>query len=78
VSSIASHSTLQYFPDVTGHEQGGCAHLLLFSAAIFFSKVGSFRDLRVRIRTPTYDSPEQTKVGTRLETYTLLLEQPGE
>jgi hypothetical protein len=33
VFSIASHSTLQYFSDVTLQEQTGCAHFLL--SAIF-------------------------------------------
>jgi hypothetical protein len=26
VFSMAEHSVLQYFPDVTMHEQTGCAH----------------------------------------------------
>jgi hypothetical protein len=33
VFSIASHCVLQYLPDVTVHEQTGCAHFLL--SAIF-------------------------------------------
>jgi hypothetical protein len=34
VFSIASHSMLQYFPDVTAQEQTGCAHFLPSLAAI--------------------------------------------
>src|ERR1700730_1245141 len=37
VFSIASHSTLQYFPDVTVQEQTGCAHFLSSLAAIAVS-----------------------------------------
>jgi hypothetical protein len=37
IFSIASHSTLQYLPDVTMHEQTGCAHFLPFSELILFS-----------------------------------------
>jgi hypothetical protein len=34
VFAIASHSVLQYFPDVTVQEQTGCAHFLL--SAMFY------------------------------------------
>jgi hypothetical protein len=37
VFSIASHSTLQYFSDVTVHEQTGCAHFLLSAILVSFS-----------------------------------------
>lgn len=37
VFSIASHSTLQYFPAVTVQEQTGCAYFLLSLAAIAVS-----------------------------------------
>ena len=37
VFSIASHSTLQYLPDVVMHEQIGWAHFSAFVVAIFFS-----------------------------------------
>ena len=37
VSSIASHCGLQYFSEVTGHVQIGCAHFLLSPAAMSFS-----------------------------------------
>ena len=36
VFSVASHSALQYLPDVVTHEQSGCAHFSAFSEAIFF------------------------------------------
>jgi hypothetical protein len=36
VFSIASHSALQYLPDVIMQEQTGCAHLCSFSVAISF------------------------------------------
>lgn len=34
IFSIASHSTLQYLPDVVTQEQIGCAHFLAFSELI--------------------------------------------
>jgi len=34
IFSIASHSTLQYLPDVVTQEQTGCAHFLAFSELI--------------------------------------------
>jgi hypothetical protein len=37
VFSIASHSVLQYFPDVTLQEQTGWAHFLLSSGAMWCS-----------------------------------------
>ena len=36
VFSVASHSALQYLPDVVTHEQSGCAHFSAFSEATFF------------------------------------------
>jgi hypothetical protein len=36
VFSIASHSALQYLPDVVTQEQIGCAHFSAFSGAISF------------------------------------------
>jgi hypothetical protein len=36
VFSIASHSVLQYFPEVTLQEQTGWAHFLLSSDAMWF------------------------------------------
>ena len=36
VFSIASHSVLQYLPDVVTHEQTGCAHFSAFAVAISF------------------------------------------
>jgi hypothetical protein len=36
VFSIAAHSVLQYFPDVTLQEQTGWAHFLLSSNAIWY------------------------------------------
>jgi hypothetical protein len=35
VFSIASHWGLQYLPDVTVHEQTGCAHFSAFAVVIF-------------------------------------------
>ena len=37
VFSVASHSALQYFPDVVTHEQSGCAHFSVFVGSISFS-----------------------------------------
>jgi hypothetical protein len=34
VFSMASHSVLQYLPDVTRQEQMGCAHFSAFSGVI--------------------------------------------
>ena len=34
VFSVASHSVLQYLPDVVTHEQTGCAHFSAFSGSI--------------------------------------------
>jgi hypothetical protein len=36
VFSIASHSVLQYLPDVATHEQTGCAHSPAFAVVISF------------------------------------------
>jgi hypothetical protein len=36
VFSIAAHSGLQYLPDVTTHEQTGCAHFWPFAVVIAF------------------------------------------
>lgn len=38
VFSIASHSTLQYFPVVTVHEQIGCAHFFPSAISILLDK----------------------------------------
>lgn len=38
VFSMASHWALQYLPDVTMHEQTGCAHFVAFVVAIIFSQ----------------------------------------
>jgi hypothetical protein len=35
VFSMASHSTLQYLPDVVVQEQTGCAHFSPFEVSIF-------------------------------------------
>src|SRR5579862_3200422 len=36
IFSIASHSTLQYFPELVGHEQTGCAHFGVSAVFIVF------------------------------------------
>jgi hypothetical protein len=36
VFSIASHSGLQYLPDVAMHEQTGCAHFPAFEVVVSF------------------------------------------
>jgi hypothetical protein len=36
VFAVASHSVLQYLPDVVTHEQTGCAHFSVFVGAISF------------------------------------------
>jgi len=36
VFSIASHSVLQYLPDMVTHEQTGCAHFSPLAGAISF------------------------------------------
>src|ERR1700731_3676253 len=36
VFSMASHSTLQYLPELAGHEQTGCAHFCAITALIAF------------------------------------------
>jgi len=36
IFSIASHSTLQYLPELAGHEQTGCAHFGTIAALIAF------------------------------------------
>ena len=52
VFSIASHSTLQYFPDVTVQEQTGCAHFLL--SAMFLSPSSSRQARLLLHRTPAF------------------------
>jgi hypothetical protein len=53
VFSIASHSTLQYFPEVVMHEQTGCAHFSDFVVDIAFSP-----DSRFIANNPRRDSRE--------------------
>jgi hypothetical protein len=36
IFSMASHSTLQYLPELAGQEQTGCAHLGAIAAFIAF------------------------------------------